>query len=194
MRVLVTIAVLTAGFVALPPQARAQLKEREQAPLELPANMRDEAALPPQAGPQLKEREQAPLELPANMRDEDEDRLADPDYVFNPIQARRDVKIGDFYAKKGSQRAAAGRYLEATRWDPGFSEAYWKLARIREKLEQHQQAVDAYKVFVKLEPGDKRAKEALKRLPGLEKKAAEVPDPPDEARPDFVDSKIPRTF
>ena len=166
MRVLVTIALLTAGFAVLPFQAQAQLKEREQ----------------------------APLELPANMQDEDEDRLADPNYVFNPIQARRDVKIGDFYAKKGSHRAAAGRYLEATRWDPGFSEAYWKLARVREKLRQHQQAVDAYKLFVKLEPNDKRAKEALKLLPGLEKKAAEVPDAPAEARPDFVDPKLPQTF
>jgi tetratricopeptide (TPR) repeat protein len=166
VRLLITIAAVVAGFAALLPEAHAQLKEREE----------------------------APLELPANMEADDEKPLGDPNYVFNPIQARKDVKIGDFYSKKGSHRAAAGRYLEATRWDPGLSEAYWKLGRVREKLEQHQQAIDAYKLFLKLEPGDKRAKEVRERLPELEKKAAEVPDPPDDERPEFTDPKLPRTF
>ena len=128
------------------------------------------------------------------MQDEDEDRLGDPNYVFNPIQARYDLKVGDFYSKKGSHRAAAGRYLEATRWDPGFAEAYWRLARAREKLNQPQQAVDAYKQFLKLEPNDKRAKQARKRLPGLEKRAVEIPEQADGSRPEFVDPKLPRTF
>ena len=153
------------------------------------------AALLSPAHAQLKERRQAPLELPANMQDEDEDHLGDPNYVFNPIQARKDLKIGDFYTKKGSHRAAAGRYLEATRWDPRFVDAYWKLARAREKLGQHQQAVDAYRRFLKLEPDGKRAKQAFKRLPKLEKKAAEVPDEaPGEVRPELTDPKLPRIF
>lgn len=128
------------------------------------------------------------------MQDEDEDRLGDPNYVFNPIQARYDLKVGDFYSKKGSHRAAAGRYLEATRWDPASAEAYWKLARAREKLQQPQQAVDAYKRFIQLEPNDKRARQARKRLPGLEKKAAEIPDQAAGSQPEFVDPKLPRTF
>ena len=128
---------------------------------------------------QLKEREQAPLELPTNMRDEDEDTISEPTYAFNPIQAKKEVKVGNYYARKGSHRAAAARYLEATRWNPSYAEAFRKLGRAREDLGQHQQALDAYQSFLKLEADGKRAREIRARLAELQKRAKEVPDEPD---------------
>jgi tetratricopeptide (TPR) repeat protein len=131
---------------------------------------------------QLKERE-AQADPNAALVEEDEDIVAPTEYVFNPIQAKRDLKVGDFYAKKGSHRAAVGRYLEATKWNPGFAEAYWKLARTREKLDQPVQALDAYRKYVELEPDNKQAREARKRIAEIEAQQEKLPlahSPPEE--------------
>jgi tetratricopeptide (TPR) repeat protein len=119
---------------------------------------------------QLREREEKPLELPEHMRDEDEDVAREPEYVFNPIQAQQDVKVGDYYAKKGNHKAAAGRYAEATKWNPQFAEAFFKLGRAREKLKQNEDALQAYKRFLKLEPEAKEARQVEKKIAALEKK------------------------
>ena len=119
---------------------------------------------------QLKEREEKTPELPPHMEDEDEDILKNTDYAFNPIQAEKELTIGDFYTRKGSHRAAAGRYLEATKWNPGYSEAYWKLARSQEKLNESAEALEAYQKYVELEPDGKQSKEARKKIADLEKK------------------------
>ena len=106
------------------------------------------------------------------MKDEDEDVAETPVYVFNPIQAKRELKVGSFYAKKGNHRAAAARYLEATRWNPNFAEAYWRLGRTREKLGQHQEALDAYRRYLKLEPNGKKSREAGAKISPLENAVA----------------------
>ena len=130
---------------------------------------------------QLKERE-ASGERVAPLVEEDEDIVAPPEYVFNPIQAEKDLKIGEFYAKKGNHRAAAGRYLEATKWNPGFAEAYWKLGRSREKLKQTPQALDAYRKYVELEPDGKLLCEARKRIAELEAQQEKLPLTHDAAK------------
>jgi tetratricopeptide (TPR) repeat protein len=109
------------------------------------------------------------------MRDEDEDVLPQTEYAFNPIQAKKDLKIGDFYWKKGNHRAAAARYLEATRWNPTFADAYWKLGEAREKLNQPAEALDAYRKFLGAESEGKRAEEAHKRIEELEKHTEKLP-------------------
>jgi tetratricopeptide (TPR) repeat protein len=123
---------------------------------------------------QLKERKEK-SETPGPLVEEDEDIVAPPEYVFNPIQAQKDLKVGDFYAKKGNHRAAAGRYLEATRWNPSFAEAYWKLARSREKLNQPAQALEAYRKYVELDADGKLVREARKRISELEAQQEKLP-------------------
>ena len=120
---------------------------------------------------QLKERSEPLQEEDLGLVDEDEDQLVEKQYVFNPILARKEFKVGNFYAKKGSHRAAAGRYLEATRWDPNFSEAYWKLGRSREKLKQADAALEAYRKYLDLDPTGKYAKTVRKRMAGVERLA-----------------------
>ena len=107
--------------------------------------------------------------------DEDEDLLPTTTYAFNPIQAKKDLKIGDFYAKKGNSRAAAARYLEATKWNPQYAEAYWKLAAARDELGQNAHAIDAYRSYLALEPNGKQAKQAQARVAQL---AAALNSPP----------------
>jgi tetratricopeptide (TPR) repeat protein len=123
---------------------------------------------------QLKERPEK-SESAGAVVEEDEDIVAPTEYVFNPIQAKKDLKIGDFYAKKGNHRAAVGRYLEATKWNPSFAEAYWKLGHSREKLNQPAQALEAYHKYVELEPDGKMSREARKRIAELEAQQEKLP-------------------
>lgn len=110
--------------------------------------------------------------------EEDEDLVQDTEYAFNPVQAAKEFKIGNFYWKKGSFRAAAGRYEEATRWDPDFADAYWKLAEAHEKVAEKElvetkkvvalsAARSAYEKYIELKPDSKQAKKARERLAQL---------------------------
>ena len=122
---------------------------------------------------QLRERQETPPEAP--LIDEDEDLLPRTQYAFNPIQAQKDLKIGNFYARKGNHRAAAGRYLEATKWNPSYAEAYWRLGRSREKLKQPSDALAAYRRFLQLAPDDKRAKAVRRKIPALDRQVETEP-------------------
>lgn len=123
---------------------------------------------------QLKEREEK-ADPNAAVVEEDEDIVAPTEYVFNPIQAKKDLKVGDFYAKKGSHRAAVGRYLEATKWNPSFAEAYWKLGRSREKLDQPAEALEAYRKYIELDPNGDNARQARKRIAEIEAQQEKLP-------------------
>ena len=96
-------------------------------------------------------------------------------YAFNPVQARNELKVGNYYAKKGSYRAAAGRYVEATRWDPNFAEAYWRLGMAREKLAQPTEAIEAYSRYLAIEPTGKKARSIRRSLDTLRKAMERLP-------------------
>lgn len=117
---------------------------------------------------ELKTRPKYNPDQPAVMVDEDEDLLPQTNYAFNPIQAKKELKVGAFYQKKGNERAAAARYLEATRWNPSFSDAFWRLAEVRDELAQSVEALDAYRRFVQLEPEDGKADKARQRIAEIE--------------------------
>ncbi len=127
------------------------------------------------ASGQLKNPDERPAPEAPAMIDEDEEFVAPTEYVFNPIQAQYEMKVGDHYAKKGSHRAAVGRYIEATRWNPSFALAFWKLGRSREKLNQPAQALEAYRTFLGLESTGNRAKQVRRRIAELEKAIEELP-------------------
>ncbi len=107
--------------------------------------------------------EQKPVEPP----EEDELLTAKrSEYEFNPLQAQKEIKVGGFYMKKGSYRAAAGRFLEATMWDPTSAEAFYKLGEAREKAGDRKGRAEAWAKFLELAPEDKRAAEVKKKLGG----------------------------
>ena len=125
---------------------------------------------------ELKTRPKENPQQPAVMVDEDEDLLPQTTYAFNPIQAEKELKIGSFYEKKGNERAAAARYLEATRWNPSFADAYLRLAEMRDELSQPAEALDAYRRFVQLKPDHGKADKARERIIALEAEVtAEAP-------------------
>ncbi len=118
--------------------------------------------------------------------EEDEDLVQHTDYAFNPIQAEKEVKVGDFYWKKKSYRAAAGRYEEATKWNPRLAEAWWKLGLAKDRQAEEEKtptdaatarhdAADAFRKYLDLSPKGKEAKEARERIEKIESAALEVP-------------------
>ena len=69
--------------------------------------------------------------------------------------------------KKGSFKAAAGRFEEATKWNPQLAEAYLLLGEAREKLKDTKAAKAAYEKYLELSPQAKDAAEIRKRVAGL---------------------------
>src|SRR3954447_19381897 len=98
--------------------------------------------------PQLKKRGEttpAPQAVDKNGLPPEEDKsIAVKEYAFNPLQAQKEIRTGNYYFKKGSFRAAAGRFEEATRWNDGDPEAWMRLGEAEEKLKDRQAAFKAY--------------------------------------------------
>ena len=107
--------------------------------------------------------QQAPAPKPQEPAEEDE-ALNVKEYSFNPLQAEKEVKIGAYYFKKGSFRAAAQRFREAARWDPGNAEAWLRLGEAQEKLKDRAAAREAYSKYLELRPDAKNAAEIRKKL------------------------------
>lgn len=119
----------------------------------------------------------AQVPKPADPPEEDESAIP-KEYSFNPLQASKELQVGNFYLKKGSLVAAAGRFEEATRWNPQLAEAYYRLAETREKIAagikgeaaaekrslEMDSAKKAYEKFVEVAPEDKRAAAIRKKL------------------------------
>jgi tetratricopeptide (TPR) repeat protein len=95
---------------------------------------------------------------------EEDESLAPKNYALNPVQAKKEIVAGDTYFKKPNYSAAANRYLEATRWDPGSAEAFRKLGEAREKQRQYDRARDAYLKYIQLINDPKESDAILKKM------------------------------
>ena len=102
-----------------------------------------------------------PVTQPPEPAEEDES-LAPKVYALNPVQSKKEIVVGDQYLKKSKYSAAANRYLEATRWDPGSAEAFLKLGEAREKLHQYAPARVAYLKYIELAE-DPKEKDAIRK-------------------------------
>jgi len=115
----------------------------------------------------LAQSEKSQTPQPATQAEPPEEDLSPSEqkvYVLNPLQAAKEMKIGNFYMKKGSFKAAARRFEEATRWDPNSSEAFLRLGDAQDKLGNQKAAHDAWQQFLKLQPDSKQAPEIRKKL------------------------------
>ena len=103
---------------------------------------------------------------PANGEPPEEDTTltAKEDYVFNPLQAAKEVKIGQYYLKKGSLKAAVKRFQEASRWDPGSADAFLFLGETYERMKDSKSAKAAYAKYVELAPDAKNVAIIKKKL------------------------------
>jgi tetratricopeptide (TPR) repeat protein len=119
--------------------------------------------------PELKRRGQPSGKKPTkDLAPPEEDKAtATTDYSFNPLQAKKDITVGNLYFKKGSYRAAAGRFSEATKWNEGDTEAWLRLGETEEKLKDHKAAHDAYAKYLELAPDAKNVAEIQKKVAKL---------------------------
>lgn len=106
---------------------------------------------------------QAPVEEPP----EEDPSAAPKTYDFNPIEAEREVKVGKYYLKKGSLKAALNRFDDASKYNPQFAEAFLLLGETRQKLRDAKGAKEAYGKYLELAPDAKNAKEIKKRMEKL---------------------------
>ncbi len=95
---------------------------------------------------------------------EEDASLKEKEYALNPVQAEQEFKVGNFYAKKSSWRAAALRFAEAVKWNPGFADAHYRLAEMHEKMGDGEKAREAWSQFLEAAPDDKRAAAVKKKL------------------------------
>jgi tetratricopeptide (TPR) repeat protein len=105
----------------------------------------------------------APPQKPVEPPEEDESSKP-REYGFNPLQAASDVKVGLYYFKKGSFKAAAKRFDEATKWNPSLAEAFLYLGETREKMKDKAGAKEAYAKYLDLAPDAKNAAAIKKKV------------------------------
>jgi len=96
--------------------------------------------------------------------EEDATLVEAKEYTFNPLQAEKEVKTGNFYAKKGNHKAAAFRFREATKWNPGMAEAWLRLGESLEKRKDAKGAKEAYAKYLELAPDAKNVAAIRKKL------------------------------
>ena len=103
---------------------------------------------------------------PVEQEPPEEDREVDrvTEYTLNPLQADRELSVGKFYFRRGSYKAAARRFEEATKWNPGLAEAYLRLGETHTKLKDPRAARAAWEKYLELEPEGKEASGIRKRL------------------------------
>ncbi len=111
--------------------------------------------------PQKQTEQQPPDET--NPPEEDE-TVAPKKYVLNPLEAKRNIEIGNFYWKKGDYLGALDRYKDATHYNPNSAEAFLKVGEAHEKLHNSDKAKAAFEKVIKLAPDSKFAAEAKKKL------------------------------
>jgi len=112
------------------------------------------------------QQKQPPAAVEEEPPEEDPD-LKPKEYAFNPLEASRNITAGNFYFKKGNYRAAARRYLEASKWDPTSAGAQLKLGEANEKLRDLPAAREAYEKYLTLASDAKDIEAVKKRLAKL---------------------------
>jgi tetratricopeptide (TPR) repeat protein len=111
------------------------------------------------------EKKETPAPAPQEQAPPEEDTTLVPkEYSFNPLQAANELKIGNYYFKKGNYRAAAQRFTEASKWDGTLAEAYLRLGEAREKQHDNKAASEAYAKYLEVAPDGKEAADVKKRL------------------------------
>ena len=100
---------------------------------------------------------------------EEDESLVPKEYSFNPLQASKELKVGNYYFKQGKYRAAAMRFQEALKWDGSLAEAYLRLGEAKEKQRDRKAAAEAYTKYLEIAPDSKEAPDIKKRLEKIHK-------------------------
>ena len=87
---------------------------------------------------------------------------------FNPLEAQKNVKVGDFYYKRKNYGAAIRRYQEALEYQPNYIKAFERLGKTYEKSGKKQKAIDLYQQFIDKYPKSPKTADFKNRIVRLE--------------------------
>lgn len=119
------------------------------------------------AGPQDQAKKQPPPAAQEATPPEVDTAVAPTEYSFNPLQAEKDLRVGNFYWKQGKYRAAEARFREATKWNENLGAAWLRLGEANEKLKDTKAAREAYAKYLEVASDAKNVAEIRKRLEKL---------------------------
>jgi TolA-binding protein len=117
-----------------------------------------------QAQPDKNQQPSAKSLPPEDLPPEEDEDVAPKVYPFNPIESDRCIRVGVFYMHQSKYKAAAGRFLDATKYNPNSAEAFFKLGEAEEKLKNTDAAKSAFTRVVQIAPDSKQGREAKKKL------------------------------
>jgi tetratricopeptide (TPR) repeat protein len=117
---------------------------------------------------------QSRSQKPALIRDTDkaegkDEEEAAKEKPFNPLEADRCLKVGDYYFKRKNYDAAIQRYMEALEYQPNRFDAYEALGRAYEKQGAREKALRVYQDFLQKYSESPRAKEFKEKADRLQK-------------------------
>ena len=119
---------------------------------------------PPQ--PQLEQRPAPKTSGKQQVPPEEDKSFLKEEHSFNPLQSQKSVEVGDHYLRNGKVMGAIYRYQDATLWNDGNAEAWLKLGKAEEKVNDRKAAKDAYSKYLELMPTAKDAPSIRKKLAG----------------------------
>jgi len=95
---------------------------------------------------------------------EEDASLKPREYTFNPLQAEKEMRVGNYYFHKGNYKAAANRFREAGKWDPNLADSWFRLGEAEERLHDKKAAKAAFAKYLEMAPDGKEAAAAKKKI------------------------------
>jgi tetratricopeptide (TPR) repeat protein len=90
-------------------------------------------------------------------------------HPWNPLKAKKDIDVGDFYFKRKNYKAALERYKDALYYKDNDAIASFRLAECHEKLGDKAEAKKYYAQYLKILPEGPLAKDARASLDRMAK-------------------------
>jgi tetratricopeptide (TPR) repeat protein len=100
---------------------------------------------------------------------------AEPLPAFNPLEAEKDVEVGQFYLKQGKYDAAIERFKDATLAVPTYALPWHLMGEAYEKKGDFAESIKAYQKYLKLYPHAPERKKIEDHIPELQKKLEQQP-------------------
>jgi tetratricopeptide (TPR) repeat protein len=93
--------------------------------------------------------------------------------AFNPLEAEKDIEVGQFYLHKGKYDAAIDRFMDATRVEPTYALPWQLMGQAYEKKGDLGESIKAYQKYLKLYPHSPERKKLEDHIAELQKKQQE---------------------